>query len=84
MKYTHHNLLESVCPFESQGGRLGDRQPGTLHRGQLAGSARPALASSEAEAVVFTDRTQFHSLACVSLRARASALPKRKNVSTLA
>ena len=24
MKYTHHNLLESVCPFESQGGRLGD------------------------------------------------------------
>ena len=26
-------------------------QPGTLHHGQLAGSARLALASSEAEAV---------------------------------
>ena len=32
---------------------------------------------------MFTDRTQFHSLACVSLCARASAQPKRKNVSTL-
>ena len=49
VQHTQSPASVVICPCSVAGSAT--VQLGTLHRGQLAGSARPALASSEAEAV---------------------------------
>ena len=81
--------LESICPFELEGGRFGDcparyaaSWPALLVLRGRGSADLPSL--SQSNCLLTAPRAAwFHSLVCISLHARASVLPKWKNVSTL-